>query len=401
MSRKRMRPLSNQADFLTFLYVLVCILGFFQLMIFPELSTFDVAFSSMLYFSICLIFLFLPVFSMKKTSFKGLMLPKNDLFSIFIFILIIGGMYSIVYFSYDAVEVLRGDIRETRNNIYIGEYQALDGSIFSTIAVGFASFYSTMHFLAFLVLRLRIFGKNTNRVSMLMFFSTFGYVTNVLAYAGRDGVIYWIMSIIFNYLLVKSLFGYSLPRKLKMLFICALLVLVIPFIAITVSRFGNESFFYVFYYLSQQLPLFNDYFILDAPLYSGSRNFSEILNLFSQGEFNYERQFHYIYINNGIMPWGFATLIGSFYMDFGSFGTLPFCGLIGTSVLILLKRNIGLGALISFDFLFLYILHAQILFMGIFYFRYALSNNYLMVHILLYVVFFLLRKNGMFKVYRV
>jgi len=189
--------------------------------------------------------------------------------------------------------------------------------------------------------------KNSIRGSLLLI-SSFSYVVYITAYVGRDALIYWEMSFLFSYLLLRR-FIYRKNQVLVItLFIVISILASIPFIMISTARFGSgietklrndieiidesgnrskHSFIIesLVDYAGQQISNFNDKFIINPPKRFGGENFPVIAKFIERigipikPIYNNELLYNY-YFQFGAVPWVFYTFIGSFLSDFGRLG---------------------------------------------------------------------------------
>jgi len=214
--------------------------------------------------------------------------------------------------------------------------------------------------------------KHTKLAYLLLICSLTSVVEN-LTIVGRNATMHWLILLMLNYTLFSAYLHLSLKRKLKRLFYCILPLLLLPIIFITIARFATER---------------------DAGMLKGFiSSFNSVIDYFGQGFINfsyiYDYAFNFDFYGKFTFPvfWGsealghyemnnmpyfryalislnsFYSFVGSFYMDFGFWGTI----LLSLSFYLLFKciSKISSGNLPS---VLLLIFSFEFLFMGIFYF---------------------------------
>lgn len=394
--RGRFSPFRKYGDFVFFLYLFPLGFGVFYAKAVEGDGGPQVSLPALLYLSLALIIYFSPLFFHQARKESILDLIDKYIFKILCFSLIFGSFYSIIIFLPKASFALKFGAEDFRALTNSGNYTVLTGSIIETVAVGFSVFFGLSQLLAFLVLATKAFGKNTNIIAFLLIVASSSYILNSFAFAGRDGVVFWLFSFLFCYVFVKRWVELKVPRLFWVFLIAFGVLAGGAFIFITIDRF-NEVFF-VFSYVAQQPYQFNALYVIDPPLYNGWNGFREILSLLQvSGEI--DRDYHWQYfLDRSVNPWTFKFFIGSILKDFGKSGTLIF--LVIPSLLTffwLVKKNKKdrVSCVASFDqILFLY-LYSQIGFMGVFYFKHSALNLYLIFYLILVFVLMFFRLAGL------
>jgi oligosaccharide repeat unit polymerase len=237
-------------------------------------------------------------------------------------------------------------------------------------------------------------GVKYKRKAFLLLISSLSYVIYVLAYVGRDGVVYWLMSFLFILFLMKGFLDDSTKRKITRVFYIIALIIIIPFIYISIARFsyGDTSIGWaIANYLGQQVGNFNDLYELQPPLSYGKSIFPlftewlDQLGITNADTFTKSQQDFYFY-RNGVTTWIFKTYIGSFLSNFGRIGTI----IILFSLTIISRgilNKVNRTKSFTISRLIIFILLFQNVLWGVFYFRLALNNIYILVMVFLSLFF--------------
>lgn len=141
----------------------------------------------------------------------------------------------------------------------------------------------------------------------------------------RGGVIIGILTVIGGYLLFRCFLSRKIQKRVRYIGIVLVIAVSLPVIAITVSRFGNETGGiggFVNWYVGQGSLYFNNY-ALDA---GGTRNGDRVLNYFKRvvardvpSNFVERRDKYY---NLDLDDNYFSTFVGDFCLDFGPIATV-------------------------------------------------------------------------------
>ncbi|WP_418140330.1 hypothetical protein NUW46_13405 [Marinobacter sp. MA] len=394
--RGRFSPFRKYGDFILLLYLFPLGFAIFYAKAVEATSSQGPSFSALLYLSLALIIYFSPLFfHQSRKEVKINLIDKNIVLFLCV-VLVFGGFYSIIVFFPKASFALRFGAEDLRALTNSGDYSVLSGSIKDTIAVGFSVFFGLSQLLAFLILATKIFGAWSNFCAFSLIFSSSSYIFNSLAFAGRDGVVFWLFSFAFCYVFVRRWVDLKLPKLFWLVLVIFCVLGGGAFILITIDRF-NEVFF-IFAYGAQQVHQFNAQYVIDPPLYHGWNGFREILSLLGVGG-EIDRDYHWqYYLNRDVNPWTFKFFIGSIFRDFGKVGTMLF--LMVTSLLMwlmLIKKysQDSVSRITSFGQILAIYLYSQVGFMGVFYFKHSALNLYLVVFFLLIFGFGLLRIFGL------
>lgn len=198
-----------------------------------------------------------------------------------------------------------------------------------------------------------------------------------LTIAGRDGLVRWFMFVICNITIYKNFFSIkSIPFILKVIFVVILIFVVLFFLLITYSRFGKgeDAIMSIVDYLGMSFYRFSEIFHGVGtnylfgfnslfPIFPGSMNSLDIAKL----HLNFSTS-------------SFHTFIGSFVLNVGTFWTIIMALIFNVSYR--MSHRIINYKLNNF---FSYMIFYQIVYIGIFYFVYALlawQCSFLIIYIL-------------------
>lgn len=207
--------------------------------------------------------------------------------------------------------------------------------------------------------------------------------SNILA-AGRGETFRYIYQLAVCYLLFRP---YMKKVSKKMIFSFSIIVVFfLSFVyTVTASRFGSDSVIKnVLDYFGQSFINYSSvYDIFDDPLFMGRKNFAGLFPV----EYRISSLDVNQYVHTGFYLNVFATLIGSFLMDFGHIGTLMFSFLSGLMLVMFFKLSMPF-----FVKVFIYIYTVDIVLFGMFYY-YAASSTVLLSLIALFFLCVLLYSN--------
>jgi len=117
----------------------------------------------------------------------------------------------------------------------------------------------------------------------LSFLASISYIIYVLAFVGRDGIVLWSMSFLILAVFFKRFISKENKILIKKIFVFMLVVGIIPFILITISRFANREdaeSVWIIYYIGQSSLVFNDDYIIGIPVSYGAKTFPLFYNYF-------------------------------------------------------------------------------------------------------------------------
>lgn len=196
-------------------------------------------------------------------------------------LLILSQLLAIGFFLPFAISSLTGDPNE--NRLFIEEKMEILGSygLINTLAGAASQLFGVSLVLAFIRLASKKNqGRNVLRAFFLVF-SSLSYVIYIFAYVGRDGVVYWLMTVVALYLVFCSHLDPVDKKRIVVIGLIGAAVLLIPFGMITVSRFFDAdqgAGWSFFEYFGAQIHNFSDYSSIDRPVTYGLQSFPMFAN---------------------------------------------------------------------------------------------------------------------------
>lgn len=352
-------------------------------------SVFEIDMLSMLYLSVLLTLMFRGFSRFRDRDFRRIKLENIILIRWLEMFVLIGGIFSLIFFSPFAVIALNGDINLNRvNNSDLIANFAVFGLVNS-----FAGLFANLFVLAQTFFYLRLIddtGKFNGVIRNFLLVSSLSYVVYNLAYVGRDGVVLWVMTLAFQYLFFRGFLSTKRRRKFRKLSIAIISIIAIPFVGISIARFGGRdqsTLWYMFNYFYQQSVNFNDQFLVDVPAQYGWFNFPDVVSYLEIVGWSYESPMGFETLTEyfkarGVDPWRFSFFFGMFLTDFGKIGTIVFLFMMTTFVRNILIRVRRTSVFIFSDYIAFVLLY-QFVYYGLFYNRYFRANSYLIFMILL------------------
>lgn len=302
---------------------------------------------------------------------------------------------AIIFFLPFAFSSLIGDANENRLELASKVEVLASFGIVNTIASAACQLFSSSLIMAFIRLSQPNSSRNATRRALLLLGSSLSYVIYILAYVGRDGIVYWLMTAAMMVIIFRPHLSASTLRLVLASGMALAGLMLVPFFIITLARFVDTqhgSAWSVLEYFGTQIYTFSDYSTLERPLTLGVMNFP----MFASGacwivglecptwidikEIVFEQ-----YLIQAKEPWLFGTYVSDFVGDFGYWGT---------SILLLLfallchhacsyqKRRITLTLPRLLLILFLFLVP----YWGVFFFRFSIVNGYIIVN-LMFIVF--------------
>lgn len=334
----------------------------------------------------------IPYTKLDETEIKQIRLPSIRFLNLFSIFIIGISLYSIAYFSKSILYIFSlNSLGDARNALYEGESYVENG-LANTIASVGASMY-VFALLFFFIYNILGIGK---KKQILLIIGSLSEPLHILSYVGRDGVVFWIFSFIFLFLFFSPYLSEIKYKEIKKYIIVGSILLTIPFLAISVSRFDSSNvgtFGSMFTYLGEGFvngPLFMG--IEDKPYRSGAcfPLYYQITNTTQTIKSG---------IGGGMLQygewrsWTFSTFVTSLYIN---------VGLLGVLLIAIFSYVVQKGTLrfeyqdISFSQMFIYILFFQVFSQGVFYFRqYTRGGNlFILMCFLLFFLFAILEKSG-------
>jgi oligosaccharide repeat unit polymerase len=224
-------------------------------------------------------------------------------------------------------------------------------------------------------------------------------VVYILAYTGRDGIVFWILTFVIEYNIFKEYLDKAqLKKSLRLPLLCIVFCMAILFIDITKARFGEtlgEIVEAIVSYMGQQVSNFSDRYSIDPPISYGRTSFPLFVNIAEAIGIGVPyidvETIRAYYSSQGLYFNVFATFVGSFLTDFGKLGTISI--LLLTSIYMTWTINGRARKVWYLSDLLLLLLYCQIISWGVFYFQQYSANFYLIVFVTIAFIFRVLRKS--------
>ena len=340
----------------------------------------DSFFSFLIYTLILACFLSLTFLVKPYSNVKQL--PNGKLYNLIQIIFILGSLYSLFYLSPYAIKSLLISALELRTDMQIYGLKVLPESIFTTIAVGFPSFYFVYCFMFFISIV-----KKQKLFILLNLVGPIAFIINVLTVSGRDGVILTFFAFILTFFLFENLINSNIKKRLKKVFILGFSIAFIPIFFITIDRFRkSEEFNFntlnkgIISYIGVQPFVFADNIQDDNPIFNyGANSFP----LFTTSEVVTNKKFY-----SGL----FGTFLVAFYKVSGYSSLILISLIFYLLFFLILKLNNRYSVLSMVFFLSLFF---HFIITGIFYFRLGTKggNLYLVLSLLIFFILRNTRKN--------
>ncbi len=304
--------------------------------------------------------------------------------------LIVSQLGATVFFVPFAIMSLVGDANE--NRLDLANKMELLGSygIVNTLAGAASQLFGASLIMACIRLARPVRREQNYLRAGLLIFASLSYVVYILAYVGRDGVVYWLMTALAVFVVFRPHLPADLRRQLVGLGALIGAAMLVPFLAITVARFVDTehgSAWSILDYFGSQINNFSDYSSIDRPLTLGVMNFPMFIgaacsvvgvdceNLADLKQFIFEQ-----YLAQDKEPWLFGTYVSDFVGDFGYLGTLVLLSLLALLSHALCRTRGGrrpptISRLLLVMFLFL------VPYWGVFYFRFSIVNGFIVVNL--------------------
>lgn len=317
--------------------------------------------------------------------------------------LILLGMqaFSILFFLPFALSSFAGDVGANRIELASKAEIFASYGIVNTIAGMGSHLFAFSMVMAFIRLsQPQGAGFNPLRATLLLI-ASLSYVIYILAYVGRDGSIYWLMTALLLYVVFRPQLRFRERRWIITAGSILGALVLLPIVIITIGRFAQgsgglgEGFWE---YFGAQIRNFSDYSSIYRPPTYGSMNFpifwESLCPIFSESPcVDLDKIAPHIqaqYLAQGQPPWLFGTYVSDFVADFGFTGALLF---LSGFALICHRACVGrngagqmtLARLLMVLFLFL------TPYFGVFYFRFGIINSFLLINLLVITLVWVLQ----------
>lgn len=164
--------------------------------------------------------------------------------------------------------------------------------------------------------------KNWYMIVGLMIAIIVGFLVPIMQ-GLRGGVIITLLTLILAYMLYKPFLSVRLKRVVRIFGITGMIAVMIPIVAITMSRFGKEKAgveSIMFWYIGQENLYFNNYGLDNGGIRYGDRTFNLFKRVIdpntSKNYVERRDKFRQLKSNDDI----FTTFVGDFALDFGPVG---------------------------------------------------------------------------------
>jgi hypothetical protein len=317
------------------------------------------------------------------------------------FFLITSQLFAIIFFFPFALGSMVGDVNE--NRLHLAEKMEILGSygLLNTVAGAASQLFSSSLVMAFIRLASKQNQGRSILRALLLIFASSSYIIYILAYVGRDGIVFWLMTVGMIFLVFRPHLDPAIKKQIAFFGTFCAIVLLIPFALITISRFyvaDQGAGWSFFEYFGAQIHNFSDYSSIDRPTTLGVANFPMFiagscvsLGLICPAWLDIKDMIFQQYLDQGKVPWQFGTFASDFVGDFGNVGTLiilMFFSFITANV----SSGRGPRHIFSLSRLLLVLFLYLIPFWGVFYFRFAISNGFIIVNFAFFLFVLLLQR---------
>ena len=350
----------------------------------------DNYFGGYLFLTVSLWLYLYPFIEINDSNFEYLIIPSKKIIKCISVILSVCSIYSIVFYlpvAYKMIAVDIADIANVRSMVTTGNHPFIEPSIKNGLAKLFAFLYNLQLTLFFINL---IIDRKIRFFSWVILFSSLSYPVFVLAFMGRDGIVFWIFSFIFSFLLFRKYLHGGILKTLKKITVVIFSFFLFFFLIISVGRFlvANEDAMQLFEsllsYIGQGPINFAEYYYIPNMISDGGQ--SLFLPLVKDVDLNYKNQIDSLLYNYDIVPWIFKTFISSIYTSIGSLFLLIF-GLILLFVYKYSFKEKKKGVL-SFPFVLVYTVFFTVYSQGVFYLTYYHNIAHLSVLLIFLLALF-------------
>lgn len=293
---------------------------------------------------------------------------------------------AIVFFLPHAVSSLLGDPNENRIALASKMDVLASYGLLNTICGAASQLFPASLVMAGVGLvqnRYKNHGRGIGR-EIVLILASLSFVVYILAYAGRDGFVYWLMTALLVFVIFQKSMATDLRKKIILIGASVGGLMLLPFTLITVARFAHREHGTVvslFEYFGVQIYNFSDFFSIDRPLTFGLMNFPMFFDVFFGLNWQEEKSAIFDqYLAQNQEPWIFATYISDFAGDFGYFGALILVCLLSLISFFVCGRRDRRG-LMSLSRLLLVVLLFLTPYWGVFYFRFGIANSFIVINI--------------------
>ncbi len=357
----------NSSSFLIFIYLLS---SFFAIILLKCYNTYDekyIKLSSIIYHIIVLSLFLIPIVKIGNSGITKFSFLEHSKMKFLAYFIITFSFISIITSINDIIEVIKiGDFGMARMLHNSGDLEQENSSFF--VFLGRIGCRMSL-FAIFLFFYFYTYDKKSKVLNVLLFISTFSFIFQNLAVAGRDAIVRWFLEVIFVYLFFSNSIEDFKKKKIKKFLWIASIPSLFLFYLISVGRFLGRDYsvlYYIIDYLGQPFIYFSYGFdrffdptfygkLVFPYLFPASQKIAET-NLNDVVSADY-------YLNT------FPTFVGSLYLDLGFYLTLGIAMLFCAVLFFTFKKK-KFSFLNLLFFLFFY----EIAILGVFYYMHASST---------------------------
>lgn len=345
--------------FLVGLYMLSGVCSILDLHFSQDFYILDSSYLGYTILFIVLLYLFLaPFVNVEEESISMFVFPNKRLLDTISTVLIILSFGAIVFFAQGVRSVFAySSLADARNDRYYQDMSFMESGITYTIFSVAASLFVFALLLFFVY---SVIGGNKKR-RLLLLISSVSEPLHVLTEVGRDGIVFWLFTFFFFFLLFKDFLPENDVKKMKKYSVVLVTLISIPFMLISVSRFSGDVIGGLVSYMGQQFKNFCYYMeIPDRPLRHGA-DFPLWFEI--TGMVKPERGGWILgHTDSG----SFKSFVGGFIQNFNVIGTF----VAGVILAVFIKSSVKIRNNTMFlSQLFIYILYFEVYAQGVFYFR--------------------------------
>lgn len=339
---------SNRNVFSVFLSGIYFLISFFCLLVVEESNDARLNFFNYLFFSLIFIIQIYPFIKRGKTVLKKINAPNIESYIPFANIYLICSILYIVFMIPKIMPVLQSGNFLSAYLATRGEDAVLYNTFYEQLIINFVSYSSILILiLSFLLLSNNIKYKYKVLLFMFPFVNTLIFAVMT---ASRATVAFEILIYVVLFLLFHKNLPPKLSRIVKIIIIAIVTGATVLIGSITLSRFGDNDNNWLYSYFAESF--YNANYLMTYG--SGSSNG----NTFFKGLFVFYNNYH-CSIDFGF---GFTTLIGARFKDFGYLGTIIYAIICYVFLSKLLKKKI-----IDISTLAIIVYYFRTILIGVFY----------------------------------
>lgn len=353
-------------SYLYFIYTTSFISSLILFYVFNQKCDKDFSVIAMFYLMIILLLWFYPFGKINNNIISNVWYDKNkfkNLSWISILILCPATFFFAMYFYILFSEANIAVVRLSGENISL-----LPNTVYNT----FISVFSGLYIIPLILFFVSVRDKCSKLLSILLLIASFSFPLLTLCFAGRDGIVYWLMNFLILYFIFKNALSRVIIKRIKgvLSIFFALIVGVLLFISI--NRFGGNLdknlFISMLDYFGQQIGNFSDAFFIDMDyslsLFDG---FKKLLGIESSFDKASKLSAQNAYSEYNV----FGTFAKTLIWGYGKFGSILISILF--MVLVTKIRKVFIKNNNLLYFIIIYIIY-QIPMNGVFYYRQGVGS---------------------------